>query len=276
MRILVTGVSGQLGHDVAIELSRIGHQVLSPNHSELDITDQSAINDYFCNNTPDAVIHCAAYTAVDKAETEIDVCRNVNVHGTENLTKQCIKYSIKELFISTDYVFNGNGHKPWDIDDPIDPINVYGESKSDAEAIVRENPKHYIVRISWVFGTNGNNFVKTMLRLSKKMKTISVVSDQIGSPTYTCDLAPLLCNMIETNKYGTYHAHNEGFCSWSDFAQAIFNSADINVKVVPIPTKEYTTAAKRPLNSKMNTQSLTNAGFNLLPDWIDAINRFIP
>jgi dTDP-4-dehydrorhamnose reductase len=274
MKILVTGGSGQLGQDVIIELSRRGHQVLSPTHHNLDITNQFAVTNYFCINNPEAVIHCAAYTAVDKAETEITKCRKTNVYGTENITKQCIKKNIPELFVSTDYVFNGKGHEHWDISDPVDPINVYGKSKADAEIIVRNNPKHYIIRTSWLFGNTGKNFINTMLKLYNNNETIRVVSDQIGSPTYTCDLAPLLCDVIETNSYGTYHAHNEGFCSWFDFAKEFFNSANIDIKISPITTKDYPTTAKRPLNSTLLTSSLTNAGFKLLPHWTDAVKRY--
>ena len=275
MKILVTGGSGQLGHDVVIELTKRGHKALSPSHIELDVTNSICVDKYFHENYPDAIIHCAAYSAVDKAETEQTECIKTNVDGTENVTKECIKYNIPELFISTDYVFDGNGSRPWEINDPVNPLNTYGKSKADAESIVLKNPKHFIVRISWVFGLTGKNFVKTMLKQSEKMTEINVVSDQIGSPTFTCDLAPLMCDMIESNKYGMYQAHNEGFCSWYEFACQIFNVAGIDVKVSPITTNEYPTAAKRPSNSRMSTSSLKDAGFNLLPNWMDAVERFI-
>ena len=275
MKILITGGYGQLGHDVMIEASERGHVTLSPSHKELDITDEIAVKDFFDANLPEAVIHCAAYTAVDNAETNQSECRKVNVDGTRYITDQCTKYDIPELFISTDYVFNGEGSNPWNTEDPVNPINVYGKSKSDAEKIVKTNPKHFIVRISWVFGINGNNFVKTMLTLSERLKTLNVVTDQIGSPTYTCDLAPLLCNMIESNKYGIYLAHNEGYCSWYDFAKQIFESSKISVDVSPITSDKYPSIAKRPLNSRLSSDSLTKAGFKLLPEWKDAVDRFI-
>ena len=276
MKILVTGGSGQLGYDVINELSKKGHKVIAPSHLELDISNELAVSRFFSEQIPDAVIHCAAYTAVDKAETEETECRKTNVDGTKNITDQCILNGLPEIMISTDYVFDGSGFKPWEINDFVNPINTYGKSKSDAESIVLKNPKHFIVRISWVFGTNGNNFVKTMLNLSKKVKNLKVVADQIGSPTYTCDLAPLLCKMIEGDKYGVYHAHNEGFCSWYEFACKIFETAAIDLEVSPITSEEYPTKAKRPLNSRMSTHSLTASGFDLLPDWKDAIERYIP
>ena len=275
MKILVTGGSGQLGHDVVDELSKRGHTTIAPSHLDLDISDSYAVSRFFHKHTLDAVIHCAAYTAVDKAETEEQECRKTNVEGTRNITNQCIHYNLPEILISTDYVFDGNGSKPWDINDPVNPINVYGRSKADAEKIVLDNPKHFIVRISWVFGVNGNNFIKTMLNLSKKTEKLSVVSDQIGSPTYTCDLAPLLCDMIGSTKYGTYHAHNEGYCSWYDFACKIFETASIKIEVSPITSKEYPTKANRPLNSRMSTSSLATSGFNLLPEWENSVERFI-
>lgn len=275
MRLLVTGGSGQLGHDVCTFASALGWDVLSPSHFELDICDSSLVKAYFQEHQPTAVIHCAAWTAVDLAEEEVSACRSVNVGGTKNLTDACISLNIPILYISTDYVFNGSGEQFWEVEDPTDPINVYGCSKRDGEEVVRTNPKHYVVRISWVFGSNGKNFIKTMINLSQKYDTVRVVSDQYGSPTYTHDLAPLLCEMIVSEKFGTYHAHNSGVCSWYEVAVETFKVAELNTDVIPILSKDYPTKAKRPLNSRLGTNSLKNAGFSELPDWKDAVSRFI-
>lgn len=275
MKLLVTGGSGQLGHDVSVFASAKGWDVLSPTHAELDICDQYLVQSYFREHCPDAVIHCAAWTAVDAAEDEEEACRAINVGGTENLTEACRESDIPILYISTDYVFNGKGEQFWKVDDPTDPINAYGLSKRDGENAVKKYSKHYIVRISWVFGSNGKNFLKTMINLSKKYDTVRVVSDQYGSPTYTYDLAPLLCEMVVSGKYGVYHAHNSGVCTWYDVAVETFKAAGIDMTVVPITSAEYPMKAARPLNSRLDLDSLKKAGFSELPDWKDAVHRFV-
>ncbi len=275
MIALVTGASGQLGHDLVISLKERGYETLSPPHNELDFSDKISVDAYFADNKPDIVFHCGAWTAVDLAETEKEKCRKTNVDGTRFITEACRRLSIPILYISTDYVFNGSGQKPWETDDTTEPINEYGLSKRDGEEIVRKYPKHYIVRISWVFGTNGKNFVKTMLSLAKKTNIVRVVDDQIGALTYTQDLSPLLIDITEKGHYGTYHAHNEGFCSWYDVASKIFELSNIQMEVVPIPTSEYPLPAKRPLNSMLSTKSITDAELNLLPEWKNALSRFL-
>ncbi len=274
LRILVTGSGGQLGHDVAETLQSRGHSVLAPLRAELDITDSEAVADYFSANLPDAVIHCAAWTAVDLAEDCEEDCRKVNVDATARITGECAKLGIPIVYISTDYVFDGSGDEPWKEDDPLCPINAYGRSKADGEAAVRAYPRHFIVRISWVFGSNGKNFIKTMLNLSKKTDTVRVVDDQFGSPTYTADLAPFLCDMVSTERYGIYHAHNSGVCRWYDVAVETFRAAGLDTKVVPIPTSEFPMKAARPLNSRMDSSGF-EAAFGKLPDWKDAVHRFV-
>lgn len=275
MKVMVTGVGGQLGYDVAERLGINGDEVLAPRHDELDITDKDSVRSYFTVNGPEALIHCAAYTAVDLAEDNEAECRKVNVEGTTFLVEQCRLLDIPIVYISTDYVFNGTGDQPWKVDDPTSPINVYGLSKRDGEDVVRTYEKHFIVRISWVFGINGKNFIKTMLDFSKKIDTVRVVADQYGSPTYTYDLAPLLCEMIRTHKYGTYHAHNEGVCTWYDIAVETFRVARIQMNVIPITSDEYPMRAKRPHNSRLETVSLKNFGFNSLPNWKKSIAHYI-
>ena len=275
MKVLVTGINGQLGHDVSIELESRGHTVIAPTHAELDITDGSAVDRLFKESNPDAVIHCAAYTAVDRAEDEPELCRKVNVYGTRNISENCARYDIPMMYISTDYVFNGSGERPWEPDDPTDPINTYGLSKRDGEMHVLKLKKHFIVRISWVFGINGSNFIRTMLRLSETRDTINVVDDQYGSPTYTKDLAILICDMIVTDRYGIYHAHNEGVCTWADLAEEIFSLSDRDTKVNRITSDQYPMKAKRPFNSRMSTEKLLTNGFSKLPDWKDAVSRFL-
>ena len=275
MRILITGAKGQLGSDVVSEATARGHMVLAPSHGELDITDGTATEEYFRINKPEAVIHCAAWTDVDGAEEHEAECRKVNVDGTYLLTEECRKLDIPIIYISTDYVFNGEGTNEWKVDSPVAPLNVYGKSKLDGETVVRSYHRHFIVRISWVFGMNGKNFIKTMLNLSKKTNVVRVVSDQFGSPTYTYDLAPLLCDMIVSEKFGTYHAHNTGICSWYDVAVETFLFAGKTMTVESIKSDEYPMKAKRPFNSRMDTSSLTEAGFAQLPDWTDAVQRYV-
>lgn len=276
MKILVTGVTGQLGYDVCRELERRDIEHRGIGSAQLDITSETAVGAYLRAYRPDAVIHCAAYTAVDRAEDEMARCFDVNEGGTRNLAQACKEIGAKMLYLSTDYVFPGTGDRFYETDDPTGPQNVYGASKLAGETAIREIlPAHFIVRISWVFGVNGNNFIKTMLRLAESHDTLGVVDDQIGSPTYTADLAPLLCDMILTEKYGSYHATNEGVCSWAEFAREIFRQAGKTVTVLPVTTAEYGAKAPRPLNSRLSKSSLDKAGFSRLPDWQDALGRYL-
>lgn len=276
MKVLVTGVGGQLGYDVIKELKQRGINCCGADRAEFDITDYEVTQSFIKAYMPDAVIHCSAYTAVDKAEDEVEVCRNVNAIGTENIAKVCKEIDAKMIYISTDYVFPGIGDLFYQPDDNTAPCNIYGQTKLEGELAVKDILKRYfIVRISWVFGINGNNFIKTMLKLAETHKELNVVADQIGSPTYTADLAVLLVDMIQTDKYGTYHATNEGICSWAEFAEKIFAVAGKNVKVNHITSEEYPTKAKRPKNSRMSKDKLVENGFNRLPNWEDAVERYI-
>lgn len=276
MKVLVTGVKGQLGYDVVKELEKRGLEAVGVDIEEMDITDAASVRNVIGEAAPDAVIHCAAYTAVDAAEENEAVCRRVNAEGTGNIARACKELDIKMLYISTDYVFDGTGERPWEPEDARAPKSVYGQTKYEGELAVQEQlEKYFIVRIAWVFGINGKNFVKTMLKLSETHDTLKVVDDQFGSPTYTFDLARLLVDMILTEKYGIYHATNEGFCSWYEFACAIFEEAGISMKVLPVSTAEYGAKAGRPANSRMSKEKLTQAGFERLPDWRDALRRYI-
>ena len=276
MKILVTGASGQLGSDLVKELNQRGHGVCCPDSRELDITDPEAVQTVLTALHPDAVMHCAAYTAVDNAEDDRERCNLVNVTGTEHIARVCAEIGAKLLYISTDYVFPGTGENPWEPDDATAPLNVYGMSKLRGEEAVRKFvPEHFIVRISWLFGLHGKNFVKTMLRLGAEREKLTVVCDQIGSPTYTVDLARLLADMIMTDRYGTYHATNEGFCSWYEFACAIMEKAGLPAKVEPVTSAEYAAKAARPFNSRMSKRKLTENGFARLPDWQDALERYL-
>lgn len=276
MRILVTGVKGQLGHDVVNELTKRGHTPIGVDVEEMDITDAAAVEQEMKKEPLDAVIHCAAYTAVDPAEDNREVCMRVNAEGTRNIARVCRELDIKMVYISTDYVFDGEGERPWEPDDARNPLNVYGESKYQGELAVEEYlDKYFIVRIAWVFGINGKNFIKTMLRLAKDHKEINVVNDQTGSPTYTYDLAVLLADMVETEKYGRYHATNEGLCTWYEFAKEIFAQAGVDVKVNPVSSEEFPAKARRPHNSRMDKSRLTQNGFKLLPSWQDALKRYL-
>lgn len=276
MRILVTGASGQLGYDVERELERRGIEHLGTSSRELDITDREAVERLMAAYRPDAAIHCAAYTKVDLAEDEPERCWAVNADGTRNMAAACRKTGAKLLYISTDYVFPGTGEQFRRTDDPVSPVNTYGRSKLAGELAVQSLLETYfIVRISWVFGKNGNNFVKTMLRLAETRTELTVVCDQISSPTYTADLAPLLCDMVQTERYGIYHATNGGTCAWSEFAKAIFELADKQVTVYPIPTSAYPTRAVRPLNSRMSKECLHSNGFQELPEWKNALARYL-
>lgn len=276
MRIVVTGVMGQLGYDVVRELKSRGYDdIQGIDIDDLDITNKEYVKSYFKTNQPDAIIHCAAYTAVDKAEDNETLCMNVNVNGTKNLVEQAKKYNAKFVYISTDYVFDGEKQTSYDTDDRPNPKSVYGKSKHLGELETLKWEKHFIVRISWAFGKNGSNFVKTMLRLGKEKTSLNVVSDQIGSPTYTHDLSRLLVDFIETDKYGIYQASNEGTCSWYEFAKEIFRLSNIKIPVSPILTSEYPTRAKRPLYSILSKSKLDEKGFKRLPDWRDALKRYL-
>lgn len=274
--IIVTGVKGQLGHDVVKTLTNIGYSnILGIDIDDLDITDSRAVDAFFMIHKPSIIIHCAAYTAVDKAEDFPELCTQVNVIGTRNLVEQAIKYNSKFLYISTDYIFDGEKEGIYDVNDLPNPKSIYGQTKYFGEVETRKHWKHFIVRISWVFGKNGNNFVKTMLRLGREKAFLNVVNDQIGSPTYTLDLSKLIIELIETDKYGIYHATNEGFCSWYDFTKEIFRLSEIDIPVYPISTHEYPTKAKRPMNSRLSKNILDEKGFNRLPIWQDALHRYL-
>lgn len=275
MRVLVTGVKGQLGYDVMNELAGRGHEGIGVDIQEMDITDAASVEKVITEAAPDAVIHCAAYTAVDAAEDNVDLCRRVNAGGTENIARVCKALNCKMMYISTDYVFNGQGTRPWEPDDKREPLNVYGQTKYEGELAVEMLEKFFLVRIAWVFGVNGKNFIKTMLNLGKTRDHLTVVADQIGSPTYTYDLARLLVDMIETDKYGRYHATNEGLCSWYEFACEIFKQAGMNVTVSPVTSDQYPAKAKRPMNSRMDKSKLDEMGFKRLPSWQDALGRYL-
>lgn len=299
MKVLVTGVAGQLGHDVMNELAKRGYDgigtdiadsysgvqdntaVVGMPYVQLDITDAESVEKTIKEIKPDVVVHCAAWTAVDAAEDEEnrDKVFAVNVEGTKNIANACKEIDAKMVYTSTDYVFDGQGTEPWKPDcKEYAPLNIYGQSKLDGELAVSEIlDKYFIVRIAWVFGTNGNNFIKTMLKVGKKFDTIRVVNDQIGTPTYTYDLARLLVDMIETDKYGYYHATNEGgYISWYDFACEIFRQAGYSTNVNPVTTEEYgISKAKRPFNSRLDKTKLVENGFTPLPDWQDALKRYL-
>ena len=276
MKILVTGVRGQLGYDVVKELTARGIEAIGVDIEEMDIGDAASVDRVIKEAAPDAVISCAAYTAVDAAEENEALCRKVNAQGAQNIANVCKELDIKMLHISTDYVFDGQGDHYWKPEDVCHPQSVYGQTKYEGELAVQNTlEKYFIVRVAWTFGVNGKNFVKTMLNLSKNHDTIRVVNDQFGSPTSTSDLAKLIADMVVTEKYGVYHATNEGICSWYEFACAIFKEAGIDVKVVPVSTEEYGAKAKRPANSRMDKTKLTENGFQRLPAWQDALARFI-
>lgn len=299
MRVFVTGVGGQLGHDVMNELHKRGHEGigsdLAPSYSgiqdgsavigmpyiSLDITDENAVQETIAAVNPDAVIHCAGWTAVDAAEDadKQESVRRINVGGTRYIADACKKQNCKMLYLSTDYVFNGQGTEPWTPDcKSYAALNVYGQSKLDGEKAVSDTlNKYFVVRIAWVFGRNGNNFVKTMLNVGKKYDTIRVVNDQIGTPTYTIDLARLLVDMVQTEKYGYYHATNEGgYISWYEFACEIFRQAGYDTKVIPVTTEEYgLSKAARPFNSRLDKSKLVENGFRPLPVWQDALRRYL-
>ena len=281
MRVLVTGVKGQLGYDVVNELNKRNHEAIGVDVEEMDVTDEAAVYRVIGEAKPDAVVHCAAWTAVDAAEDpdNYDKVMKINALGTEYVARACKTLDAKMTYISTDYVFDGRGDEPWEPDcKDYAPLNVYGESKLLGEkAVAGLSDKFFIVRIAWVFGKNGNNFIKTMLKLSETRDVLRVVSDQIGTPTYTRDLARLLVDMIETEKYGYYHATNEGgYVSWADFAKEIFLQAGKSTRVIPVTTAEYgLSKARRPFNSRLDKSKLVASGFRPLPSWQDALKRYL-
>jgi len=276
MRILVTGSKGQLGFDVVNELEKRGHAPIGVDIEDMDITDADSVRKVITQSNAEAVIHCAAYTAVDAAEENEAVCRKVNVNGTEHIAAVCKELKLKMMYISTDYVFNGEGERPWEPDDLREPLNIYGQTKYEGElAVEKLVEKFFIVRIAWVFGVNGKNFVRTMLKLGESGNEVNVVADQTGSPTYTYDLAKVLVDMIETDKYGRYHVTNEGLCSWYDFAVEIFRQAGMDVKVNPLDSSQFPAKAKRPGNSRMSKDKLDRAGFDRMPVWQDALAHYL-
>ena len=299
MKVFVTGVAGQLGHDVMNELQSRGYEGIgtdiAPEYSgiqdhtavtqmpyvQMDITDKEAVEKIITDLNPDVVVHCAAWTAVDMAEDDdkVEKVRAINAGGTDNIAKVCKKIGAKMVYLSTDYVFDGQGEKPWDPDcKDYKPLNIYGQTKLEGElAVSSQLEKYFIVRIAWVFGVNGKNFIKTMLNVGKNHDTVRVVNDQIGTPTYTLDLARLLVDMIETEKYGYYHATNEGgYISWYDFTCEIYKQAGYQTKVIPVSTAEYgASKAARPFNSRLDKKKLVEAGFQPLPTWQDALTRYL-
>ena len=279
MKVLVTGVKGQLGYDVVNELTKRGIEAVGVDIQEMDITDAASVEKVIGEAAPDAVVHCAAYTAVDAAEDNVEICRKVNADGTQNIANVCKKLDCKMTYISTDYVFDGQGTEPWKPDcKDYKPMNVYGQTKLEGELAVSQTlEKYFIVRIAWVFGLNGKNFIKTMLNVGKTHDTVRVVNDQIGTPTYTYDLARLLVDMNETEKYGYYHATNEGgYISWYDFTREIYRQAGYTTKVLPVTTAEYgLSKAARPFNSRLDKSKLVENGFTPLPTWQDALSRYL-
>ena len=279
MKLFITGISGQLGYDVAREADKRGYEYLGVSSKDLNITDADAVREMISAYAPDVVVHCAAYTAVDKAEDDVAACRAVNVDGTRNIAEVCKSLGCKMIYISTDYVFDGQGIEPWQPDDKsFAPVNVYGRSKLDGELAVAENvEKFFIVRIAWVFGLNGKNFIRTMINVGRTHDSVRVVNDQIGTPTYTKDLARLLVDMAETEKYGFYHATNEGgYISWYDFCCEFYRQAGLATQVIPVTTEEYgLSRAARPSNSRLDKTKLLESGFTPLPDWKDAVARYL-
>lgn len=276
MKVLVTGVAGQLGFDVVRRLKAMEIPCRGVDVQDFDLTDGEAVLQAVQEYRPTVIVHCAAYTNVDKAESEPEVCMKVNGMGTMNMVRAALAVGAKLVYISTDYVFSGDGDQPFEVDDPYGPQNVYGLSKVQGEDAVRSlMTRFFILRTSWVFGKNGRNFVRTMLRLGKERSEVRVVCDQIGSPTYTRDLAEIICAMIDTEKYGIYHVRNEGFLSWAQFTEMIMDKAGLNCRVIPVPSDEYPTPARRPLNSRLSGRKLTDAGFPAMPTVASALDRFL-
>ena len=275
-KVLVTGVNGQLGFDVVKQLNKKRIEVCGVDIDDFDITNKEQAVTYIGNFKPDLLIHCAAYTAVDKAEDEPEKCSAINITGTQNIAVACKQIGVEMIYVSTDYVYGGENNEPYAETDKLNPLSVYGQTKLEGERIVAQTlDKHYIVRTSWVFGVNGNNFVKTMLRLGREKPQLKVVADQIGSPTYTVDLAAAIIRLTDTGRYGVYNISNEGFCSWYEFACQIFAEAGIKTPVNPIKTAEFPTKAVRPLNSRMSKEKLYSVGVSKMPHWKDAVKRYL-
>ncbi len=276
MKVLVTGYNGQLGYDVVKRLRTLNIESKGVDVADFNLTNKEEVQTYIRVYNPDVVIHCAAYTAVDRAEDEKELCYAVNVSGTSYIAEVCKELEAKMVYISTDYVFNGEGEEPFEVDSPVGAKNQYGLTKYQGELKVQQYlTQYFIVRVSWVFGINGNNFIKTMLHLGKEREELNVIEDQVGSPTYTPDLAKLIVDMIQTDKYGVYHATNEGYCSWYEFTKEIFRQEGYTTTVNPITTDQYPTKATRPLNSRMSKQSLDQAEFMRLPRWQDALKEYL-
>ncbi len=276
MKVLVTGYGGQLGWDVVRELEKRGIPCRGVDVEDFDLTDGESVMTCVCAYRPDVIVHCAAYTAVDKAESEPEICANVNGMGTMNMVRAALEVGAKLVYISTDYVFPGGGDAPWREDSEYGPKNVYGQTKMQGEIAVRSMmTRFFLLRTSWVFGLHGHNFVKTMLRLGEEKKELRVVNDQVGSPTYTRDLARVICDMIPTDKYGIYHVRNEGYISWAQFAEMIMAARNLPCRIIPVLTAEYDTPAVRPLNSRLSAKKLEAAGFQPMPGVEDALNRYM-
>lgn len=276
MKLLVTGAEGQLGSDLIRLLPGCGISCVGAGRQEFDVTDRQAAMNFISEYRPDAVIHCASYNAVDRAEDEPELCFRVNAEGTAHVAAACGAVHAKMMYISTDYVFGGEKAAPYEVEDPVNPLSVYGRSKVEGEKAVRQSlDRFFIVRTSWLFGRSGNNFVKTMLRLSRERDEISVVNDQIGSPTYSEDLARLLLQMIQSEKFGIYHATNEEFCSWADFAQEIMRLSGSRCQMKPVASSEYPAKAIRPKNSRLSKAKLVTEGFYKLPTWQEALRRYL-
>ena len=276
MRVLVTGYAGQLGWDTVRLLEARGIECRGVDMQDFDLTDGEAVKAYVQSYRPTAIVHCAAYTNVDKAESEPEICAAVNGMGTVHMVRAALSVGAKLVYISTDYVFPGTGETPFEINDPYGPKNVYGVSKVQGEDAVRSlMTRYYILRTSWVFGKNGKNFVRTMLRLGAEKKELRVVCDQIGSPTYAVDLARVICDMIPTEQYGIYHVRNEGYISWADFARMIMEKSGLACRIIPVPSSEYPTPARRPLNSRLSGRQLAEAGFAPMPSVEDALDRYL-
>ena len=276
MKVLVTGYAGQLGWDVVRRLEALGIPCLGVDVQDFNLTDPAAVKEFVTNYGPDVVVHCAAYTNVDKAESEPEVCAAVNGMGTVNMVRAALAVGASLVYISTDYVFPGTGDQPFEVDDPYGPQNVYGLSKLQGEDAVRSlMTRFFILRTSWVFGLHGRNFVRTMRRLGAEKPELRVVCDQVGSPTYTQDLARVICDMIRTEKYGIYHVRNEGFLSWADFAKMIMEKSRLSCRIIPVTSEEYASPTRRPLNSRLSGRKLTEAGFAPMPTVEDALDRYI-
>jgi len=276
MKVLVTGADGQLGYDVVKKLNELNIDNIGVDKEDFDLTNEKETKEFILDYGPDTIVHCAAYTDVDQAEVERDLCYKVNVEGTKHVAETAKELDTKMLYISTDYVFDGQGEEPFEVTDQPNPINYYGETKYLGEQEVQKLlDKYFIVRTSWIFGEHGDNFVKTMLKLGEERDEISVVADQYGSPTYTVDLAELIIEMVKTNKYDIYHATNEGFCSWYEFAKEIFKVSDIDIEINPVSSDEFETKAERPRNSRLSKNSFIDNKFDLLNEWNESLKQFL-